>query len=325
MKILVAGGTGFIGANLVPVLVEHGHQVRVMTRTPEQRRATDAGEHAEHVYGDVSDRKSLAAAMEGCDTAFYLVHTLDKADFVERDRQGAQNFADQAKEAGLRRIVSLGGLGNEHDDLSPHLRSRREVENILTAAVPTVALRAGIVVGDGSVSWEILVQLVERLPIMITPRWVQTKTQPIALTDVVTYLVAAMELDDADGHYEIGAPESMTYKEMLQSTAAERHKRLRIVPVPVLSPALSSHWLRLVTDVDRQTARSLVDSMTNEVVVTERRLEQLSGHRPMSFRGAMQTALKGRDRRKASENDRNDAKESDPSAAAAVSPADASS
>lgn len=325
MKILVAGGTGFVGANLVPVLLEHGHQVRVMTRTPKPHPESDVGDHAECVYGDVSDRNSIAAAMQGCDTAFYLVHTLDKADFVERDRQGAQNFADAAKAAGLRRIVYMGGLGDEHDDLSPHLRSRREVENILAAAVPSVALRAGIVVGDGSVSWEILVQLVERLPVMITPRWVQTKTQPIALADVVVYLVAAMELDAAAGHYEVGAPESMTYKEMLQSTAAEKHKRLYIVPVPVLSPALSSHWLRLVTHVDRQTARSLVDSMTNEVVVTERRLEQLSGHRPMSFREAMQIALKGRNERKASENDRSDAEEIDSSDDVAASPADASS
>ncbi len=325
MKILVAGGTGFIGANLVPVLLEHGHQVRVMTRTPERHLRTNSGEQAERVYGDVSDRKSIAAAMHGCETAFYLVHTLDKADFVERDREGAQNFADEAKAAGLRRIVYMGGLGDEHDDLSPHLRSRREVENILTAAVPTVALRAGIVVGDGSVSWEILVQLVERLPLMITPRWVQTKTQPIALADVVAYLVAAMELDGADGHYEIGAPESMTYKEMLQSAAAEKHKRLHILPVPVLSPALSSHWLRLVTDVDRQTARSLVDSMTNEVVVTERRMEQLSGHRPTSFREAMKIALKSRDQRNASENDRSDAQDFGPSDDVVASRADASS
>ena len=293
MNVLVAGGTGFVGRHLVTALLADGHDVRVMTRHPTERtdRAID-------VAGDVTDPASIASAMEHIDAAYYLVHTLDRDDFVERDREGATNFARQAAASGLQRVVYLGGLGNDSDDLSPHLRSRREVEEILTEHVPTVALRAGIVVGDGSVSWEILCQLVERLPIMITPRWVQTKTQPIALDDVVAFLVGALDPAVEPDHYEIGAPESMTYKAMLEGAADQMGRSLHIFPVPVLTPALSSHWLRLITDVDLQTARSLVDSMTNEVVVTERRLETITGHAPKTFRQAARTALEQRAERK---------------------------
>jgi len=206
MNILVAGGTGFVGRHLVPALLLEGHNVRIMTRHPGSR-----SDGATEVMGDVAEPLSIAAAMVDIDAAYYLVHTLDRDDFVERDRIGATNFAEQAAASGLQRVVYLGGLGDDDDDLSEHLRGRREVEQILSAHVPTVTLRAGIVVGDGSVSWEILCQLVERLPVMITPRWVQTKTQPIALDDIVTYLVDALDLETGE-YYEIGAPESMTYR-----------------------------------------------------------------------------------------------------------------
>ena len=300
MKILVAGGTGFVGRHLVPVLLRRGHDVSVMTRHPRPR--TDA---ATEVHGDVNDSTSCGVALRDVDVAVYLVHTLDRPDFVERDRIGAQIFGDEAAGAGVNKVVYLGGLGDDDDDLSAHLRSRREVEQILTAALPTIALRAGIVVGDGSVSWEILCQLVERLPIMITPRWVQTRTQPIALQDVVAFLVAALDAvpEGASDHFEVGAPESSTYRRMLQVAAGQMHRRLIIVPVPILTPALSSHWLRLITDVDLQTARSLVDSMTNEVVVTERRLEAISGHRPLPFEAAAEDALRRRSERKARETE----------------------
>lgn len=294
MQILVAGATGFVGHHLVPVLLDRGHEVRAMSRHPAER-----ADRANEVFGDIADPASLGAALDGIDVAYYLVHTLDRPDFVERDRAGAEHFADAARTAGVGRVVYLGGLGGESDELSAHLRSRREVEHILSAQVPTVALRAGIIVGDGSISWEILCQLVERLPAMITPRWVQTRTQPIALDDVVAHLADALdvELERRSEHFEVGAPEAMTYKDMLQATAEHLGKPLPIVPVPLLTPALSSHWLRLVTDVDLQTARSLVDSMTNEVVVTDRRLEQLTGHRPMPFHEAMVRAMDQRHRR----------------------------
>ena len=293
MEILIAGGSGFVGSHLTTELLERKHAVRVMTRHPKTR--TDG---ATDVFGDVADRSSLSQALDGVDAAYYLVHSLDRGDFAAIDREGAIAFGREAASAGLQRVVYLGGLGDENDDLSPHLRSRREVEQILMNEAPTTALRAGIVVGDGSVSWEILCQLIERLPVMITPRWVQTKTQPIALSDVVTYLADSLELDVAGQHFDIGGPQAMTYREMLVKAARQMDRRLLILPVPLLTPTLSSHWLRLITDVDLQTARSLVDSMTNEVVVTERRLEQLTGHHAMPFFEASSRALKDRQARK---------------------------
>ena len=264
-----------------------------MTRQPRDR---DDG--SVDVFGDVEDAASIRLATKEIEAAYYLVHTLDRSDFAERDRRGARNFAEQAADNGVGRVVYLGGLGDDHDELSEHLRSRREVEHLLSCELPTTALRAGIVVGDGSVSWEILCQLVERLPIMITPRWVQTKTQPIALDDVVEYLARSLTLGITGQHFDVGTPEPMTYQQMLETVADLLHRTLHIVPVPVLSPRLSSQWLRLVTDVDLQTAQSLVDSMTNEVVVTERRLEQPTGHRPMRFIDAARAALHQRAERK---------------------------
>lgn len=294
VHVLVAGGSGFVGGHLVAQLLADRHEVRVMTRHPDANRHDGATD----VFGDVQDSLTLAGALEGVQAAYYLVHTLDRPDFAERDREGATAFGKQCTASGVERVMYLGGLGDESDDLSEHLRSRREVEKILLAEAPTIALRAGIVVGEGSVSWEILCQLVERLPLMITPRWVQTKTQPIALTDVVAYLVALLDLDEIGQHFEIGAPETLTYKQMLETVADEKGKSLHILPVPLLSPGLSSHWLRLITDVDLQTARSLVDSMTNEVVVTDRRLEKLTGHRPMQFIEAVRVALADRKARR---------------------------
>lgn len=293
MNLLVAGGSGFVGRHLVTELLHRGHSVRVMTRRPSER--TDG---AEEVAADVHDSLSLATAMHGMDAAYYLVHALDSADFVELDRDAATKFGAQAASVGLQRVVYLGGLGDDDDDLSAHLRSRREVEQILTRLVPTTALRAGIVVGDGGVSWEILCQLVERLPLMITPKWVQTRTQPIALPDVVGYLADVLEHDVAGEHFEVGTPDPMTYEEMMETVADELQRSLHILSVPVLSPGLSARWLQLTTDVDGQTARSLVDSMTNEVVVHDRRIETLTGRSPMPFRQAAQIALRDRHARK---------------------------
>ena len=309
MKLLIAGGTGFVGRHLSAELLFRDHDVTVMSRRPDatlpQGLASDPTEHrglaARRIVGDVSDPTSLAAALDGIDAAYYLVHSLDRPDFVERDRAGADAFGRAAAAAGVGRVIYLGALGDDGDRLSPHLRSRRDVEQHLADHVPTTTLRAGIVIGDGGTSWEILCQLVERLPIMLTPKWVQTHAQPIALADVVSLLAKALEIDiDGSDHFDIGTPESLTYKQMLRLIADELRRSLFIVPVPVLSPALSSHWLRLITDVDLHTARSLVDSMINEVVVTERRLEELTGHRPMTFRTAARQALLGRRRRKAS-------------------------
>ena len=294
MRVLVTGATGFVGSRLAGALVDAGHEVRAMTRKPD--RYDGAGTP---VRGDVGDPASLAVALEGQEAAYYLVHSLDSADFTERDRRGAEAFADAARAAGLGQVVYLGGLGDEDDQLSEHLRSRREVEGILRARVPTTVLRAGIVIGDGGISWEILRQLVARLPVMVTPRWVQTRTQPVAVDDALAFLVGVLGRADAIGEtYDIGAPEPLTYGDMLQVVGCMTGGVLRlIVPVPLLSPRLSSHWLRLVTDVDLPTARALIDSMTNEVVVRDRRIEELTGHRALSFQEAAERALRDRTRR----------------------------
>jgi uncharacterized protein YbjT (DUF2867 family) len=292
VNVLVAGASGFVGANLCAALVDGGaHHVRAMTRHPEAYTG-----RATAVRGDVGDAASLREALSECDAAYYLVHSLESEEFAERDRRGAEAFGDAAASAGIGQVIYLGGLGDENDALSPHLASRREVEGILQARVPTTVLRAGIVIGDGGISWEILRQLVARLPVMITPRWVQTRTQPIAIDDTVAFLVGVLGNPQAIGQvFEIGGPEQMTYGEMLTVVGHMPGGILRlIVPVPLLTPQLSSHWLRLVTDVDLQTARSLVDSMSNEVVVHDRRIEAVTGHRPMGFREAAEAALRRR-------------------------------
>ncbi|MET0323715.1 MAG: NAD(P)H-binding protein [Ilumatobacteraceae bacterium] len=295
MRVAVTGATGFIGAALTRLLTDEGHDVTALTRHPDDY--TGAGRP---VHADIGDAASLRRALEGQDAAYYLVHSLAVEDFVERDRQGATAFAEAATSAGLDQVVYLGGLGDDGDDLSEHLRSRREVETILRDGAPTTSLRAGIVIGDGSISWEILRQLVERLPVMITPRWVQTKTQPIALDDALVDLVGVLGRPEAIGEiYDIGGPEALTYRDMMliASRVMDRHRV--IAPVPLLSPRLSSHWLRIITDVDLTTARSLVDSMTNEVVVRDHRLDELLGHTPMTFAEAAAKALGARASRRA--------------------------
>jgi uncharacterized protein YbjT (DUF2867 family) len=287
-----------VGGRLAPALEEAGHEVRAMTRRPE--RYAGAGTP---VPGDVADESSLRTALDGCEAAYYLVHSLDSPDFQEKDAQAARSFARAAADAGVRRIVYLGGLGNDSDDLSAHLRSRRQVEQLLAdGGVPVTVLRAGIVVGHGGVSWEMTRQLVAHLPAMVTPRWVHTRTQPIAVADVVRYLVGVLEAPEAEGRaFDVGGPEVLEYLEMLTRLAEIQGRRLLIVPVPLLSPQLSSRWLSLVTDVDVQTGRSLVDSMTNEVVVRDDAIRRVVPFEPVSYDDAVLTALgeRARERRAA--------------------------
>ncbi len=293
MRVLVAGASGFVGRRLCPELVGLGHEVRAMTRHPD---SYEGG--GEPVYGDVHEPQTLAGAAEGCDAAYYLVHSLNAKDFERMDAGAAHAFAEAASNAGVRRIIYLGGLGRESDELSAHLRSRREVEALLgSAGVPVTTLRAGIIVGHGGVSWEITRQLVQRLPAMVTPRWVRTKTQPIAVADVVRYLVGVVGTGDAvDRVFEIGGPEVLEYLTMLRRVAKIQDRRLLIAPVPMLSPQLSSRWLSLVTDVDTQTGRTLVDSMTNEVVVEDHSIRSVVPFEPMGFDEAVLDALGDRAR-----------------------------
>lgn len=252
------------------------------------------------VYADVHDAATLANALDGCRAAYYLVHSLDSKDFERLDAEAAWAFGEAAAAAGVQQIIYLGGLGSETDTLSTHLRSRREVEGLLgSAGVPVTVLRAGIIVGSGGISWEMTRQLVDHLPAMVTPRWVRTKTQPIAVADVVRYLVGVLDEPRSIGEvFEIGGPDTMQYVTMLRRVAEIKNRPLFIVPVPLLTPALSSRWLALVTDVDTQTGRSLIDSMSNEVVVTDDSIRAIVDFEPMKYDEAVRVALREHEQKK---------------------------
>ncbi len=286
--VLVAGASGFVGSRLCPALDDAGREVRAMTRTPDSYTGVGTA-----VRGDVHDPDTLDAALSGCTAAYYLVHSLGSKDFERLDAEAARAFGRAAAAAGLEQIIYLGGLGSDDDDLSAHLRSRREVEELLgEAGVPVTTLRAGIVVGHGGISWEITRQLVQHLPAMVTPRWVRTRTQPIAVADVVRYLVGVLGTPEARGRtFEIGGPDVLEYRAMLQRVARIEGRRLPIFPVPLLTPRLSSRWLSLVTDVDVTTGRSLVDSMTNEVVVVDDSIREVVPFAVTSYDDAVRTAL----------------------------------
>jgi uncharacterized protein YbjT (DUF2867 family) len=297
--VLVSGASGFIGSHVAARLVEEGHRVRAMTRHPQDYHGA-----GEPVQADVSDPGSLAAAFTGVDAAYYLVHSLGSDDFEQRDADAARNFAQAAATAGVERIIYLGGLGANDGQLSAHLRSRREVEEILRSGpVPVTVLRAAVVIGHGGISWEMTRQLAHRLPAMVTPRWVRTRTQPIALPDAVRYLVGVLEPEEARGRtYEIGGPEVLRYIDMLQRVAVIRGHRLPNLTVPLLTPRLSSAWLKFVTDVDLATARNLVDSMATEVVVRDDAITRLVPGKLIGYDEAVRLALA--DREKAARHDR---------------------
>jgi uncharacterized protein YbjT (DUF2867 family) len=291
--VLVTGASGFIGSHVARALADAGHEVRAMTRRPDDY--IGAGEP---VSGDVSDVDSLRSALDGADVAYYLVHSLESDTFEAKDAEAATNFGRAAADAGVGRIIYLGGLGVDDGELSAHLRSRREVERLLPrSGVPVTVLRAAVVIGHGGISWEITRQLVDHLPAMVTPHWVTTRTQPIALADVVRYLVGVLELPEAAGRtYEIGGPDVLRYLDMLKRAAAIQGKRLPNVSVPLLTPRLSSMWLAFVTDVDLATARNLIDSMSNEVIVHDHSIEELLPGPTIGYDDAVRLALADRAR-----------------------------
>ncbi|WP_328939485.1 SDR family oxidoreductase [Streptomyces tauricus] len=276
LRCLVTGATGYIGGRLVPELLTEGHRVRCVARSPGALRDHPWAGDVEVVRGDVTDAESVAAAMRDIDVAYYLVHALGTGKgFEETDRRAARIFGEQARAAGVRRIVYLGGLtpaGVPERELSPHLRSRAEVGRILLACgVPTTVLRAAVIIGSGSASFEMLRYLTERLPVMVTPNWVHTRIQPIAVRDVLRTLVGSARMpDDVSRTFDIGGPEILTYREMMvrYATVARLPRRL-IVPVPFLTPRLSSHWIGLVTPVPRSIARPLTESLRHEVICHE--------------------------------------------------------
>src|SRR6478672_2684815 len=288
--VLVTGATGFIGRRLVPALIDAGHEVRAMTRRPEEYDGP-----GEAVGADVMDADSLRPALKGVDVAIYLVHSLDDPDFERKDADAARNFSAAAAAAGLSQIVYMGGLGEDEDqELSPHLRSRREVEGLLGSdGVPVTVLRAAIVVGHSGISWELTRQLVKNLPAMVVPKWVGTRTQPISIDDVVRYLAGVVDHPDALGRvFEIGGPETLTYREMLQGVAlAMNGRKLPIVVVPLLTPGLSSRWLALVTDVEVTTGRNLIDSMSTEVVVRDTSIRDVVPGEPLTYEESVRRAL----------------------------------
>ncbi|MET8690712.1 SDR family oxidoreductase [Streptomyces sp. NPDC004732] len=299
--VLVTGATGYIGGRLVPELLAAGHRVRCLARSPEKLRDHPWAGQAQVVRGDVTDARSLAAAFEGIEVAYYLVHALNTgAGFEDTDRRAARTFAEQAEAAGVRRIVYLGGLtpaGVAERELSAHLRSRAEVGRIfLDSKVPSAVLRAAVIIGSGSASFEMLRYLTERLPVMVTPSWVHTRIQPIAVRDVLRYLVAGAALPaEVNRGFDIGGPDVMTYRDMMRAYArvAGLPHRL-IVPVPLLSPGLSSHWVGLITPVPRQIARPLAESLRHEVVCQEHDIAAYvpdGPGRPLPFAQALRLAL----------------------------------
>jgi uncharacterized protein YbjT (DUF2867 family) len=296
-RVLVAGATGYIGRRLVTELVARGHHVRCLARNPRKLDSETWSDRVEVVAGDVLDRSSLDAAFAGVDAAYYLVHSIGAdPDWRDRDRTAAENFRDAAAAARTAQIIYLGGLGDDTAGaLSAHLASRHEVGRVLASGpVPSTELRAAIVIGSGSTSFEMLRHLVEVLPVMTTPRWVETRVQPIAVEDVLTYLTGVLGNPDAYGQvFEIGGPDVVTYRQLMDLYAEVAGLRRRvIVPVPVLSPRLSSLWVGLVTPIPAELARPLIDSLVNEVVVHDHSITTVVPHRPIACRDAIALALR---------------------------------
>jgi uncharacterized protein YbjT (DUF2867 family) len=293
--VLVTGATGYIGGRLVPRLLSDGCQVRVLARDPARLQGRKWQPSVEVHQGDVLEPDTLVPALAGVDAAYYLIHSMKGGeDFHQRDLRAARNFAGAAFQAGVGRIIYLGGLGDPESDLSEHLRSRQETgEALRESGVPVIELRAGVVVGSGSISFEMIRYLTERVPVMVAPRWVFTRIQPISITNILDYLAGALDLQPARSMViEVGGPDILTYGDMLQGYAEVRGLRRWIVPVPVLTPRLSSYWVHWVTPIPAAIAQPLIEGLRNEVIVRENTAVELFPEvKLLSYREAVARAL----------------------------------
>ena len=294
----IAGVTGYIGGRLAPRLVDDGHVVRCLVRSPQKLDGRDwaASPRVEIRQTDLANRAQLAEHLEGCDAAFYLVHSMNSAgaNYADQDRLLAFQFAAAAHDAGVKRIIYLGGLGETGANLSEHLASRREVEEALASSgVPVTVLRAAMIIGAGSASFEILRYLVERLPVMVTPKWVTTACQPIAVKNVIGYLAGALRSPETSGAtFDIGGPDVLCYRDIMRIMAEELGLRRRwIIPVPVLTPRLSSYWIHLVTPLSHDIAKPLAEGLKNPVICREHRITELIPQTLLTVREAMRAAL----------------------------------
>ncbi len=291
--VAVMGASGYVGGRLLRPLLEAGYRVRAVARRPDFLAAR-APADVEIAQGDALDRASLVESLRGCDMAFYLVHSMGSSgSFEDQDRQAAQNFASAAEEAGIRRIVYLGGLGDDSEDLSTHLRSRQETGTILRqSAVLTVELRASVVIGSGSLSFEMVRALTERLPIMITPRWVRVPAQPIGINDLLAYLVAALTVEVDHGRvFEIGGADVVSYGEIMGEYARQRGLRRWMLPFPLLTPKLSSLWLGFITPLYARIGRKLIESIVHPTVVRDHSATQFFSIRPVGLTESIRSAL----------------------------------
>ena len=297
--IAIAGATGYVGGRLAPRLLELGYGVRCLVRSPEKLagRAWAQGEGVEVLRCNFSDQAALTESLRGCAAAYYLVHSMvsASAEYAREDRRLAETFGAACAAAGVGRILYLGGLGETGAGLSEHLRSRREVEGALGASgVPVTVFRAAMIIGSGSASFEILRYLVERLPVMITPKWVATPCQPIAIRNVIGYLTGALTAPETvGGVYDIGGPEVLTYRELMRQMAEALGLGHRyVIPLPILSPRLSSYWIHLVTPLSKEIAKPLAEGLRNPVVCREQRLAALIPQELLTVRQAIDAALK---------------------------------
>lgn len=294
-RVLVTGATGYVGGRLVPKLLESGYQVRVMVRDPRRLEGRAWANQIEIIQGDVFQPETLLRAMENQNAVYYLIHSMNNSpDFHQRDLMAAKNFSQAAKNAHVNQIIYLGGLGDPEADLSEHLRSRQETGDALReAGVPVTEFRAAVIVGSGSLSFEMIRYLTERVPVMICPKWVYTRAQPIAITDVLDYLVKALQTTGSKGEIiEIGGSRVLTYGDMMMEYAELRGLRRIMLPVPVLTPRLSSYWVHWVTPVPASIARPLIDGLKNEVIVrTEQAKNLFPDIKPLDYQTAVMRAL----------------------------------